>query len=659
MGQYYSRRRASGYFIPSPNDPYTYLQSLFTDGIILSARIGGLFNASLGNTSSPTGNVLNTHLNFRTIKDANGNMTSGMDIGLSFLKQVAEAQRQNEIAFIDARIKELKQFGAIGSEEQQIIDALEIAKNNPKQFDYKTFIAAFNMVITNLKRYITRLQGFKKTTTAVNTPQVNLVQQLEATLNDFAYYRSQFELKQEEMIRQLTLLYLKENGQEFIKNQVGARGVENLAAATAMIQQQLAQFLYDNGYLKYNKQEYSLKDFVQKINELKTKFKQFEINTNITNIFTNQQLLNEIKEMYGIEITSEMRLYQRKASQKASNDLNAVKQALQSDPIANKSKYFQNLMRHVHVKWKANSKFDNNLAYHDELVSALASAIDVHQHMGNKLNLGTDILLGHIVIDNNIPNNTTNNVVQSTLSNIKNRLLDNTVGHNADKISEIYLDEMQQLETSLNNLQHAFILHESNKNFNTLERGAWPQKNGKDLLFGRQDLNLFNYIDSISNLGANLGISTEWLKFAAYNLADNTLGAINKAPLESYFAIFAGMLMFDDFSIIGRDIAKQSMYNNITNIHLYKLQDTYYPASVFLEVTYQTLSSCLQNMQSNILAGNAFSVSINAPDVPYTGEEAPRLVDRWPVVRTFAETHNKITIEFAAGFLTLMRELLP
>jgi len=68
--------------------------------------------------------------------------------------------------------------------------------------------------------------------------------------------------------------------------------------------------------------------------------------------------------------------------------------------------------------------------------------------------------------------------------------------------------------------------------------------------------------------------------------------------------------MFDDFAIIGRDIAENSMYNNVTNIHLYKLQDTYFPASVFLDATYQALMAGKDAIQSNILNGNAFTVSI-------------------------------------------------
>jgi len=59
---YMSRKGYTGYYIPSPNDPYVYLTSLMNDGINLSARIGSLFNAQLGITNSPTGNAFNTNM---------------------------------------------------------------------------------------------------------------------------------------------------------------------------------------------------------------------------------------------------------------------------------------------------------------------------------------------------------------------------------------------------------------------------------------------------------------------------------------------------------------------------------------------------------------------------------------------------------------------
>jgi len=33
------------------------------------------------------------------------------------------------------------------------------------------------------------------------------------------------------------------------------------------------------------------------------------------------------------------------------------------------------------------------------------------------------------------------------------------------------------------------------------------------------------------------------------------------------------------------------------------------------------------------MSGNAFNVSISAPSVPYTGQEATSFPERWPIVR--------------------------
>lgn len=61
-----------------------------------------------------------------------------------------------------------------------------------------------------------------------------------------------------------------------------------------------------------------------------------------------------------------------------------------------------------------------------------------------------------------------------------------------------------------------------------------------------------NYINSIDNFGVGANLDTRWLSFAIYNLATDALGAYLKDPLQTYLAIFAGIIMFDDFGVIAK-----------------------------------------------------------------------------------------------------------
>lgn len=64
-------------------------------------------------------------------------------------------------------------------------------------------------------------------------------------------------------------------------------------------------------------------------------------------------------------------------------------------------------------------------------------------------------------------------------------------------------------------------------------------------------MNIFNYIEEAATTGT---FSQNVLNFMAMNLATDSIGAANKNPLETYLSIFAGLLMFDDFSIIAKQL---------------------------------------------------------------------------------------------------------
>ena len=67
-------------------------------------------------------------------------------------------------------------------------------------------------------------------------------------------------------------------------------------------------------------------------------------------------------------------------------------------------------------------------------------------------------------------------------------------------------------------------------------------------------MQIWNYIDSIASLGAGFGINTDWLKFAVLNLSGPAFGSELISPLEKYFTTFIGLVMFDDFELVAKEI---------------------------------------------------------------------------------------------------------
>jgi hypothetical protein len=118
------------------------------------------------------------------------------------------------------------------------------------------------------------------------------------------------------------------------------------------------------------------------------------------------------------------------------------------------------------------------------------------------------------------------------------------------------MDELTKLDNTLTDLSEAFIFHESTKNYNSLEHGRWPGKLGNG--FSGRNMNMFNYIGQINNFAADIGIDTKQLEFIAYNLSEDALGGTSgfskiKTSVANIFSVFAGIMMFDDFLIIGKE----------------------------------------------------------------------------------------------------------
>lgn len=637
MALYLSRKGATGYYVPSGREPYTYLNSLLDSNYPLARRIGGLAQSRI--------DALADNIQIHGLTRSNSPKLSHRT-ALDFLKEVANKQRSHEVAYIQARIKDIQSLGPVGTEEQKIIESFNQMLDSPETFNYKIFINTFNTVISTLQKYITRVKGLlnKKN---ISMPQVNLVEQLEATLDDFSEQRQKFVYAQEEIIRQLTMEFFTNGaGAEFISEQAlnSINGATNIAAAIAIVQQQLAQYVYDKQLLTYfkngNKDSYTHKEFVDIIKQLESAniLEDFTMESNITAVFHNDQLLKDTAKLYGIEMVDQSKNRNSREARAAQKALRKVKSDLENDPFINNNKLKQ-LCSRVRVTWKPGNR---GISLHNELLGGMRKGVTNSIHLGN-LNIGTDAMLVYGQADG----------IQQGLQHLRDTLKSNQDDlHDAKTVSKIYLDELTALDEKLEGIQKSFILHETVKNYTTLEQGKFGFR---DAFEGRV-MKLEHYINAISQMYAQF-VDTRWLEFALYNLATDALGSILANPLQTYLAIYGGMIMFDDFAVIGREITNNLSFSNIENLHLYRLQDIYAPASVFLDATYKALA----NEADTLLNDNEFSVAIEG--IPTINYEKNRLQygatfsERWGNVR---DKSNDIQVKlmFGANFLSMMQSLL-
>ena len=127
-----------------------------------------------------------------------------------------------------------------------------------------------------------------------------------------------------------------------------------------------------------------------------------------------------------------------------------------------------------------------------------------------------------------------------------------------------------------------------------------------------------------------------------------------KEPLEKYFSIFAGLLMFDDAVNIARDAAKGLETSRVNSIHLYNVNQVYIPASFLLQSLYEAL------VKSSLMLDNGAKVIISDASATAIKEEQDENVPyyaRWYNVSEAVQKSTKVNIVFLSSFLETIRDL--
>lgn len=646
------------YMEPSLNSPYTYLESLFDETDPVAITYGERAQAMLEQICS----------NFQFTKKNNGAYAQQ---SLDFLLQVIESQRISEINFLKTQIQLLNNTSEKGQIQQDLIKTLESFENGQTGDGYLNFIKTINEALNTIKGFKARFDALTVNNNMSDnkSPSImlrrRLMEQCDTLINNITGSRTQFHYSYEEAVRQATLYFLKTRGYDFMERSVAnaVSGGGDIAAAAILIQQELAVYLSDRILpeleLKYEELRGIGEENKIKFERIYTLMKE-AIDTeptfdDLANIFNDQTLLEDTKKLFGISVkNTEVR---RRKGGKANTIANAV---MTNDKFKTKidaRSKITKALRHVKVDFQGKGKgaSSRHVSFADEIRSLL-NPLFSGRHLGGSG--ATDVLLGEFItsingIDDELqlePQNSENNLVIQTLNNIKQEVSNSNITQDPKKLTQIYQKNLEELENKLNNLQKAFVIHESVKFYTTLEDGTRLKA-----LHGRQML-ISNYINSIDNFGVGANLDTRWLSFAIYNLATDALGAYLKDPLQTYLAIFAGIIMFDDFGVIAKQATSAIQFSNITNLHLYHINDIYVPASLFLQAVYEKMNQ----VQDSILSESAFSTIITGiPTINYKNNPlayGPNLISRWGPVKEKSNSIN-IELEFAAHFLSLLSNI--
>lgn len=239
-----------------------------------------------------------------------------------------------------------------------------------------------------------------------------------------------------------------------------------------------------------------------------------------------------------------------------------------------------------------------------------------------------------------------------------------------DRATKEIEESLIKLKEIYNVLDNCYIIEDSTKNYISLYGKTINHKLSDSFHGGSLGPNITDQITKISGLASIGGISfpdAQWLISAIINSGPEMVGQNNKHMLEDYLAAFATILLFDDQINVVKD-AYKAMVNklpssgSVTKIHLFSLNDGYYPLSFVLQMTRDALVKNYAEAQrfiTNSPEGGAkveISGYVTEPQEAFKNKKAE---NQWLATRDTALAETKLSIQFLVGFMGVLDKLFP
>lgn len=228
-------------------------------------------------------------------------------------------------------------------------------------------------------------------------------------------------------------------------------------------------------------------------------------------------------------------------------------------------------------------------------------------------------------------------------------------------------DTVTKIDTILTKIQEeygilssCFLTEDSTKNYLSLYTTA----SHTSLHGGSLGANLVDQLNKIETLTIHGGITMvdkEWLTAAIINAGPNMIAHEQKNKLENYLAMFAAILLFDSQVNIADEALQMDLSNINTNthiIHLFSVNNGYYPLSYVLKLTYDSLTSNLERIKNETISHGVevnFSGFVKQPSPNYKGNNKAQ----WDMFANQALNSTKIKMKFLVQFMNVLQNLLP
>lgn len=234
---------------------------------------------------------------------------------------------------------------------------------------------------------------------------------------------------------------------------------------------------------------------------------------------------------------------------------------------------------------------------------------------------------------------------------------------NWDKTAREIDDLLHDLSRITNVLEHCYLIEDSTKNYLSLY--ARNEENGLQstgVHGGSLGANLGDQLDkirSLTNAGNITMIDQAWLTAAIINSGPNMIASSQKNKLEQYLSMFAAILLFDGQINIANEAWLYSLgkipQSNVHQIHLFSVNNGYYPLSYVLKLTYDSLKKNFTEVQNRNLIKDGVTTEIYG----YVSQPVGYGLDAWEKTAQIALAQTKIKMQFLVNFMNVLNNLLP
>lgn len=219
---------------------------------------------------------------------------------------------------------------------------------------------------------------------------------------------------------------------------------------------------------------------------------------------------------------------------------------------------------------------------------------------------------------------------------------------------------LKQLKEDYNFLADCYLIEDSTKNYLSLYAREEDGKISNAVHGGSLGAKLddqLNKIEVLTQAGGITMIDKQWLIAAIINSGPDMIANKQKISLENYLAMFAAILLFDSQINIAQEGLAESLQkisgSSVHQIHLFSVNNGYYPLSYVLKLTKDSLTKAFFETQQEVESGVQTEIYgyVNKPKKSYE-------LDAWNNTRDSALKSTKIKMKFLVNFMNVLNNLL-